>query len=140
MGIVNRTMDESEQQESLKVNASTVVNTNERQVAIIERACVIQKVRSTCTGISGAPTGLIRVFRGGGGGATFNVGLTFLIPAMGVSGAMAGLSLPAAGSTQLNLQKDDLVSVIFGGGTGAAFDHGTVDIVVKNIQDIKTWY
>jgi hypothetical protein len=138
MGIVNRTLDESEQQESLKANVSTVVNGNARHVAIIERACTIEKVRATCSGISGSPTAQIRVTRFGS--ASFLVGMSFLVPAIGTSGAMAALSLPAAGSTSLNLQKDDLVEVIFGGGTGAAFDHGTVDIVVQNIQDIKTWY
>lgn len=138
MGITNKSLDVTEQQESLKANVSTVVNGNARHVAIIERPCTIQQVRSTCSGISGAPTGQVRITRFGS--ASFLVGMSFLIPAIGVSGAMAALSLPAAGSTSLNLLKDDLVEVIFGGGTGAAFDHGTVDIVVKNTQDIKSWY
>lgn len=138
MGIVNRTLDLSEQQESLKLNARTVINTLEVPVAVVERACVIQKLRTSCVGISGAPTGLLRVNRFGG--ASFTVGLTFLIPAMGTSGAMAGLSLPAAGSTTLNLQSGDVLTVLFGGGATAAADNIVVDVVVQNIQDIKTWY
>lgn len=138
MGIINRTLDASQQQESKSVNFKTVVNTNEFPLAIIERPCTIQQVQSTCFGISGAPTGMLRVSRDVG--TTFNVGLTFLIPAVGVSGAMGGLSLPATGDTRLNLIAGDVVSVIFGGGTGAAADHISVDLVLKNLQDIQTWF
>ncbi len=138
MGIINRTLDASEQQESYKQTFRTVVNADEVVLATIERAQTIQSVQSTCLGISGAPTGMIRVVRDIG--TTFNVGLTFLIPAVGVSGAMAGLSLPAAGDTRLNLINGDVVSVIFAGGTGAAATSVSIDLVVKNIQDIKSWY
>lgn len=138
MGIINRTLDASEQLESYKANYKTVINTNEFPLAVVERAQTIQAVQSSCLGISGAPTAMVRVVRDIG--TTFNVGLTFLVPAVGVSGAMAGLSLPAAGDTRLNLIAGDVITVIFGGGTGAAADHISVDLVVKNIQDIKTWY
>jgi len=138
MGIINRTMDSSEQQEAFKINAKTVANTNEFPVFIAERAATIKNVSSTCFGISGAPTGMLRVSRAVG--TTFNVGLTFLIPAVGVSQSLLAASLPAAGATSLNLQKGDVVSCIFGGGTGAAADHAVIDVVVQNLQDIKTWY
>lgn len=138
MGIVNRTQDSSEQQEAYKANHKTVVNGNEFPIAIIERPQTIMQVQSSAFGISGAPTGMLRVVRDVG--TTFNVGLTFLVPAVGVSGAMGGLSLPASGDTRLNLVAGDVVSIIYGGGTGAAADHISVDLVVKNIQDIKSWY
>jgi hypothetical protein len=138
MGIVNRSLDESQQQEVLHLNVTNQINTQEQVVAIVPCAMSIQEIRTSCLGISGAPTGLLRVSRFGG--ATFNVGLTFLIPSYGVSGAMAALSLPATGDTRLNLQKDDCVSVIFGGGTGSASNSACVELVVKNLQDIKTWY
>lgn len=138
MGIVNRTLAESEQQDALRASHSTVTNGNARHIAIIERAQTIQQVRVTASGVSGAPTAQLRITRFGG--ASWLVGLSFAVPAIGVSGAMGGLSLPAAGDTRLNLIKDDLVEVIYGGGTGAAFDHGSIEVVVKNLQDIKTWY
>lgn len=138
MGIINRTMDASEQQEAFKLNAKTVINTNEFPVFLVERACTLNKVAATCAGISGAPTGAIRVNRLGS--TSYIVGLTFLIPALGTSAYMQALSLPAAGSTQLNLLKGDVVTALFGGGTGAAADHVVVEVVVQNIQDIKTWY
>ena len=138
MGIINRTNDVSEQQEAYKGGFQTVIDTNERLLAVVERAQTIQQIQSTCLGISGAPTGMIRVIRDVG--TTFNVGLTFLIPAVGVSGAMGGLSLPATGDTRLNLIAGDVVSIIFGGGSAAAATNITVDLVVKNLQDIKTWY
>lgn len=138
MGIVNRTMDASEQQEAFSLTQEALINSDVMNVKIIERPCTIQQARATCTGISGAPTGQLRVHRFGTG--TYVVGMSFLIPAYGVSGAMAALSLPATGATTLNLLKDDLLYVTVGGGTGAAADAVTVEVVVKNIQDIKSWY
>ncbi len=138
MGIVNRTLDASEQKEAFSVTQEALINSDVMNVKIIERPCTIQQVRSTCLGISGAPTGQLRVNRFGSG--TFVVGMSFLIPSYGVSGAMAALSLPAAGATTLNLLKDDLLYVTVGGGTGAAADAVTLEVVVQNIQDIKSWY
>jgi hypothetical protein len=138
MGIINRTLDASEQKQILGAQAvQTVTNSLEVALGAIPRAMTIVDAQTTCTGISGAPTGIIRVTRFGG--ASFFVGSTFLIPAVGVSGVL-GVSLPAAGSTVLNLQKDDVVSIVFGGGTGAAAVSAIVDVVVQNTQDIKTWY
>jgi hypothetical protein len=138
MGIINRTLDASEQKQSVTGQAvQTVVNTLETAIAVVPRACTIVDAQATCTGISGSPTGILRVTRFGG--ASFFVGSTFLIPAVGTSGVI-GISLPAAGASQLNLQKDDVVSVLFGGGTGAAAVSAIVDLVVQNTQDIKTWY
>ena len=138
MGIINRTLDGSEQMEPLRATAEALINSDVINLGIIERPCTIEQVRSTCLGISGAPTGQLRGNRFGSG--TFVVGMSFLIPSYGVSGAMAALSLPAAGATTLNLVKDDLLYLAVGGGTGAAADAVTVEVVVQNIQDIKTWY
>jgi hypothetical protein len=49
-------------------------------------------------------------------------------------------SLQAAGSSQLSLQKGDLLVATQGGGTGAASTSTIVEVVVQNIQDIRTWY
>lgn len=137
MGIINRTNDVSEQKESLMLKTGAQVNTNEFAVATVERPQVITAIQTVGFGVSGAPTGILRVTRFGG--ASYFVGSTFLVPNVGVSGPL-GVSLPATGSSLLNLQKNDLVTVLFGGGTGAASQSAVVDIVVQNIADIKTWY
>lgn len=138
MGIINRTLDASEQKESFKANHQTVVNTAEKPLCIIERPCTLQQFASVAAGISGAPTALLRVNRFGS--TSYLVGLTMLVPALGVSGPMLAASLPASGSTTLNLQKNDVITVLYGGGTGAASDNIAVEVVVQNIQDIKSWF
>ena len=138
MGIINRTLDDSEQKEAFAAPVRTVINTLEVPIKIVERPCTLQQISIVGDGLSGSPTALLRVNRFGG--ASYVIGSTMLVPDVGLSGPILYPSLPAAGSTLLNLQKNDVVSVLFGGGTGAAADVATVDIVVENIQDIKTWF
>jgi anti-sigma factor RsiW len=141
MGIVNRTLDASEQKEAKVVNVFSPVNGTEVIVGPIERAMTISDVKATLLGISGAPTVHLRGLRfiAGTGGSTFAIGSSFAVTAFGTSGYVS-YSLPASGSTLLNLQKGDAIAVIFGGGTGAACTTAAVEIVAQNVQDIKTWY
>lgn len=137
MAIVNRTLDASEQKQSMELRTGAVVNAAEVIVGSAPRAQTITGAYATCFGISGAPTGLLRVTRFGG--ASYLIGTTFLIPAVGVSGIM-GISLAAVGSSLLNLQARDLVTIVVGGGSGAAATSVALDLVVQNIQDIKSWF
>jgi len=107
----------------------------------IERACTITDAKVSLLGISGAPTVFLRGLRfiAGTGGSSFAIGSSFAVTAFGTSGYLS-YSLPASGSTLLSLQKGDVVVVNFGGGTGAACTTATVEVVVQNVQDIKTWY
>lgn len=141
MGIINRTNDVSEQKESIKITAALPVNGSEYISAPLERAVTITDCKTSLLGISGAPTVFLRGLRfiAGTGGSSFAIGSSFAVTAFGTSGYMS-YSLPATGSTLLNLQKGDCVVVVMGGGTGAAATSVTVDLVVQNIQDIKTWY
>lgn len=141
MAIVNRTMDVSEQKEAKCINVFNPVNGTEVLIGPIERACTISDVKATLLGISGAPTVHLRGLRfiAGTGGSSFAIGTSFAVTAFGTSGYVS-YSLPAAGSTLLNLQRGDAIAVIFGGGTGAACTTAAVELVVQNIQDIKTWY
>lgn len=141
MGIVNRTKDTSEQKESLTAVALAVANGTDIPVAMIERAQVITDCKVTCLGISGAPTVLLKALRfvAGTGGSSFAIGSTFTYLAFGTSG-IASYSLPATGSSLLQLQKGDMIVAVQGGGTGAATTATIIDLVVQNVQDIKTWY
>jgi len=141
MGIINRTNDASEQKDLLTAAQPNVVNQQEIPICIVPRACTVTDAKASLVGISGAPTILLKALRfvAGTGGSTFNLGTTFAITAFGTSG-MVGYSLVAAGSSQLSLQKGDLLLAVQGGGTGAASTATIVEVVVQNIQDIKTWY
>ncbi len=141
MGIINRTNDVSEQKEIFTATAINPVNALDIPIGLIERPCVLTDAKVTCLGVSGAPNVLLKVLRfvAGTGGSSFAVGSTFPFLAFGTSG-MASVSLPATGSSLLQLQKGDLLLAVHGGGSGAAATATTLDIVVQNIQDIKTWY
>lgn len=139
MGIINRTLDSSEQKESIVLTNSNLP-TGDQMVALVPRACTITDVKMSALGISGAPnyrlTGVR--FTAGTGGATFAIGSTLAVTAYGTSGYLS-YSLPATGSSLLQLQKGDLL-VVDSGGSNAAADAVIVEVVVQNIQDIKTWY
>lgn len=141
MGIVNRTNDISEQKESLTVVAENVANGTDIPVKLIERACTITDAKASLLGISGAPNVLLKALRfvAGTGGSSFNIGSTFAVTAFGTSGFVS-ISLPAVGSSLLQLQKGDLLVAVQGGGSGAASTATILDIVVQNVQDIKTWF
>lgn len=140
MGIVNRTMDASEQKESLKI-AGGAVNNGVELVVPVERACNITDAKISLIGISGTPNYLLKALRfiPGTGGSSFAIGSTFAVTAFGTSGALS-YSLPATGSSLLSLQKGDMLVLTAGGGSGAAAVAVSMDIVVQNVQDIKTWY
>jgi hypothetical protein len=141
MGIINRTLDGSEQKEAIKITVLSPVNAQEVLLPPVERAMTITAAKASLLGISGAPTMFLRGLRfiAGTGGSSFAIGTSQAITAYGTSGALA-YSLPASGSTLLNLQAGDCLALVFGGGTGAACTTATVELVVQNIQDIKTWY
>ncbi len=146
MGIINRTNDTSEQQETISLYAvgsglslSVVNGSTCLGGYIVPRAMQIQSAQVTCLGISGAPQALLGALRFGTSAASFVIGTTSLIPSFALSGYMP-YSLGAAGSTALNLQKGDLLVFQQLGGTGAASTNTMMTIVVKNLQDIKTWF
>lgn len=145
---INRTDDVSQQQEILTIGSLNATSGGSALIAsgstlycgvVIPRAMQIQQAQVTCIGISGAPQALLGCLRFGTTSASFVIGTTTLIPAYGTSGYMP-YSVGAAGSTTLNLAKGDLLVMQQLGGSGAATTNTLMTIVVKNLQDIKSWY
>lgn len=146
MGIINRTLDSSEQQDIFTISCAgsglslSVVNGSTFFAGIIvPRACVIQSAQATALGVSGSPQVLLGALRFGTSASSFVIGTTMAVPTFGTSGFMP-YSIGAAGSSQLNLQKGDLLNLQHLGGTGAATTNTIMTIVVKYVQDIKSWY
>ncbi len=141
---INRTDDVSQQQEIISLNfaaygQSNIVSGSTLYCGfVVPRPMQIQSANVTCFGISGAPQALLGCLRFGST-ASFIIGTTTLIPSYGVSGFMS-YSLGAAGSTTLNLLKGDVLVLQQLGGSGAATLAVNMNIVVKNLQDIKSWY
>lgn len=74
----------------------------------------------------------------GQGFTSWNIGSTFAIPAFGTSGVLAsGISLPASGSTLLQLMKNDVIGYAVG-GSGSVVGGMCGDLVINAIQDVKT--
>lgn len=146
MANINRTDDVSQQQEVLTIfatspNGVSGIPTGSTLMSsfIVPRAMQIQSIQATAVGVSGAPQLLMGCLRFGTSAASFVIGTTMAIPAFGTSGYMS-YSLGTVGGTQLNLQKGDVLVAQQLGGTGAATLSTIVNIVVKNMQDIKTWF
>ncbi len=145
---INRTDDVSQQQEILTIGGINPGSGGSALIAsgstlycsvVVPRAMQIQSANVTCFGISGAPQALLGAIRFGTSLGTFIIGTTTLIPSYGISGFM-GYSIGAAGSTTLNLSKGDILVMQQLGGSAAASVNTVMNIVVKNIQDIKSWY
>lgn len=148
MGLINRTDDASQQQEILVISnlqagtgGSALIPTGSTLYGnmIVPRAMQIQSVQMTCFGISGAPQILLGALRFGASFGSFIIGTTGLLPAYGVSGYL-GYSIGAAGGTVLNLLKGDVLWAQQLGGSAAATTGTVINVVVKNLQDVKSWY
>ncbi len=146
MGNINRTDDVSQQQEILVISSFAGLSAGGTSIpsgstlycgTIVPRAMTIQSIQHTCFGISGAPQMLLGCLRFANG-TSFVIGSTALIPAYGVSGYMS-YSLQA-GTTALQLQKGDILVGQQLGGSSASTLAVNVNVVCKNVQDIKTWY
>lgn len=139
MGIVNRSKDVSEQYENIDMMQSGTVTGKNYLVGRAKRPCQIQTARATAVGMSGAPTATLKLqrFVVGAGLTTISISGALTHTAIGTSGVQT-FSMPAAGSSLLDLQAGDFV-VATTAGTDAALEQLLVEVIVKNIQDIKSW-
>jgi hypothetical protein len=141
MANLNRTDDISNQKQNFSAFQINVPNLTIFPVATIERGMVVTDCKVTMHGVSGTPALYLEVYRfqGSTGSASFIIGQSFVCQAFGTSGFLS-YSLPASGSTLLNLMKGDVVVAVQAGGVGAATVITTVDLITQNLQDVKTWY
>lgn len=141
MSVLNRTDDISQQKEHFQALQINVANSTIFPVAVIERSMLLTDCKITMHGVSGTPALYLTCYRfqGSTGSASFIIGASFVCQAYGTSGYLQ-YSMPAVGSTLLQLMKGDVVVATQAGGTGAATTITTVDLVCQNLQDVKTWY
>lgn len=139
MGIINRTKDVTEQKEVVSVLIDDTITGRVYPVYKAPRAQTLVDVRNDCLGLSGAPTMslFLNRFVVGTGGQSFAVGGALTASAFGTSGSQQ-YSLPASGSSLLAMQSGDWLSVKAGGANAALTDN-MIELVIQNIQDIKTF-
>jgi hypothetical protein len=116
------------------------VNATNYVVYRAPRPQLISTAKAYAAGLSGAPASSLYVerFVVGTGASTFQIGFSLTHTAFGTSGIQS-YSLAASGSSLLQLQAGDVVRVLAAGGTGAALTDLSVQLVVQNVADIKTW-
>lgn len=142
MAIVNRSLDQSEQRKVLDYSVGALATGLTIPAFMIPYPCVLEAGQLAAFGVSGAPTYQLAVqrFIVGAGATAFTVGSANAAPAFGTSGVpVAGLSLPASGSTLLELQANDVITVT-SGGSNSAVTGLHVSLVVRPIQDLKKYF
>ena len=147
MAIINRDLDTSEQREVFNATidqASASGGSLTQAVGIMQvpYPCSLDAVRISCMGASGsAVVGLQTARFIAGSGLTLIplLSATMAIRLFGTSGSL-GFSLPASGSTLLNLQTNDWI-VMHNFASGTAVNSGSqVAVVLKALADIKQPY
>lgn len=140
MAIVNRSLDSTEQKELVEVEITSTTTGKDYILHKAPRAQRITDAKCTVVGMSGAPTGTLKLqrFVVGAGLTTISISGALTHSAIGTSGSQT-FSLPAAGSSLLELAAGDfLVMTTAVANTGV--EQAFVSVVVQNLQDIKTWF
>ncbi len=141
MAIVNRTLDPSQQQSEILSSYLAVATGITMLVAMVPYPATLKQIKVAAQGLSGTPTYDLRVFRFivGTGVTTIAGGATTLTPlTMGTSG-IASMVLAAAGSSFLNLQAGDVLTLT-SAGSNAAVTALSVDVIIQATQDIVSWF
>ena len=139
MGIINRTMDASEQKELVTKTITSTTTGKDYVLYRAPRSVILSDAKAVVVGMSGAPTSTLKLqrFVVGAGLTTISVSGALTHTAIGTSGVQT-FSLPAAGSSLLAMQAGDFL-VCTSGASNAAVEQLMVDLVVYAVQDIKTW-
>lgn len=140
MAIVNRTLDISEQKDLVEANGVAIATGTDYVLHKAPRAQVIADAKHSAIGISGSPTSTLKLMRFvvGAGMTTISISGALAVQAVGTSGTQT-YSLPASGSSLLNLQGGDIL-VATAGGTNAGTAQSLMQVVLTNIADIKPWF
>jgi hypothetical protein len=142
MAIVNRTLDSSEQRKVIGHQWLSTATGASLIGGQVPWPCVLEKAQFAAFGISGSPTAQIVInrFIPGTGFTAISVGSANALPAFGTSGVLTvGASLPASGSTLLNLVANDVLMLQIG-GTTSAVTALTANFVLRPIQDLKSYF
>lgn len=140
MGIVNRTLDATEQKQVFEETIVLTATATAYPLLTVPHPMNMTDAKCVAYGLSGAPTGALQVnrFVVGAGATTIAIGGALTHVAYGTSG-MQTFSLPALGSTLLALQKGDVIQLLTA-GTNAGLLNAQVSLVCQSTQSIKSWF
>ncbi len=141
MAVTNRALDTSEQKRafssSVGKKSAPNVTSSTCMIGVVPFRSELRNLTVAGFGLSGAPTAELRIqrFIPGAGGTLIAPGISLTVPEMGVSGPVSA-SLPASGSTLLNLLAGDML-VLLTGTANTSSDTMVVGYVLKALEDIK---
>lgn len=143
MAIVNRALDSSEQSKVLDFKLEVPVTTGQTGAIVhVPFPCTVQAAQMTAFGVQSNANLLFTVSRfiAGAGTTVWALGSTFVPVAFGTSGyPTSGVSLPASGSTLLQLMANDIIGFVGGGGSTAGIYGCVGSFVVKPMQDSRVY-
>ncbi len=134
MGNINRSMDASEQNDAHFVNIKGTVTATSDQIYHAPQEMEIQSAMIANEGLSGTPTTQLQIqrFVTGAGETVIPLGPALAVIAVGTSGPKA------FAFSSILLQAGDQV-VATQAGTNAAVAQQSISLVVKGLQDIRSW-
>lgn len=143
MSIHNRSLGPTEQRHGLHFNNFSLSLTSGETgvLAIIPYPCALDAAQLAAFSVASNPNLILTVqrFVTGLGVTVWNLGSTFAVRSFGTSGIpVNGISLPASGSTLLNLTAGDVVGYLVGGGATASVNGMAGCLVVRPVQDVKS--
>lgn len=144
MSILNRTLDGSQQRQAFHFNSNEAITAGTTGVlAYVPYPCVLQAAQIAAFNAQADINLLLTVTRFivGTGVTTITLGSTFAPSVFGTSGVLAaGISLPASGSTLLNLMSNDVLGYVAGGtGSTAAIFSYSGCFVARAVQDSRVF-
>jgi hypothetical protein len=140
MGIANRELDITEQKDLVECLITNTTVSTDYVLHKAPRAQLLTDALAVAVGLSGSPTSTLKIqrFVVGAGLTTISISGALTHTAIGTSGSQR-FSLPATGSSLLQLNAGDFVVATSGGANTGAVQL-MIDLVVQNIQDFKAWY
>lgn len=140
MAIINRSKDPSERKDVFVMHKNPMATGLTMGVCILPYPCLVQDIYVAANGLSGSPVLSFQVERLTSGGATAIGSLAgnLTLQAVGTSGPQRA-SMAVTGSSLLNLQASDMI-VVSSTGSNTAANDVVVEVVVKKLQDIVSYF
>lgn len=141
MAIVNRDVDASQQKDIVNMNLGAVATGVTKYLIPVAYPCTLQSARFAAQGVSNAMQVAINNVRFivGSGATTISMGISnMILQNQSLSGIIGYSGLAAQGSSFLQLQTGDVISVVTSVSNGNATDLA-MQLVLKKVQDIVSY-
>ena len=145
MGIINRTKDVTDKHHPLPFAFANLSFTNGETgvLAYVPFPCTLRNASIATFSVVGSINLILTVnrFIVGAGFTSYTLGSTFALRSFGTSGVFAnGISLPASGSTLLQLMPNDVIGYLASAGATASCSGIAGDVLITAVQDVTKYF